>query len=165
MTRWSLSNLFWSISFDQFRSLTQEFKAAAEASFGTECGLEVKALKNTKVYTTFADNDIQGDLDYLNNLNLLASATSLDEITEDVWDKAGYVEVILHPKDKASAPNYAFAHAEFKGELRRTASFYIQPDGGDARDRMISENRRMYAGEGWGGNGIRSGAIPSSLSF
>lgn len=165
MTRWSLSNLFMSVSFEQFQSLTRQFKAAAEASFGTECRLEVKALKETKVYTTFKDDDIQDGLDYLNNLNFITSATSLDEMTKDIWDQAGYVEVILHPKNEKAAPSYAFAHVEFKGELRRTASFYIQPDGVDARDRMISQNRRMWPGEGWGGNGTRSGAIPSSLSF
>lgn len=165
MNRWSISNLITPISYNEFTTLSERFKRAAEASFGTPCKMEISALKAPKVYTTFLDDDIQDGLDHIN----AANAVPLNDnstISRAEWDRANYVELTIRPVDEKLAPSYAFAHAEFKGGKPRQATFYIQPDGEDARKTMLDQARRLQTvGDGFDGNGTRSGAIPAGLGF
>lgn len=165
MTRWSLSNRFRSVSHQQFLDYAKQFKQAAEQAFGTECTVKATVLREPKVYTTFLDDDIQDGLDYLNEKATLLKTDDLSEVTAALWDKAGYVEMVVHPKDETQAPQAAFGHAEFKGRLRRQATFYMQ--GGDhcedAAAEMIRQNRGKSVGDGYRSNGAQSGAIPASV--
>lgn len=163
MTRWSLRNIFMPISHKQFSDYTEQFKKAAEQSFDTACKLKIRVLNAPKVYTTFWDDDIQGNLDSINDANTLLETENIAEVTKELWKKAGYVEVMVRPENPDAAPDHAFGHAEFKGNLSRQATFYIQPDGEGARDDMVSQARGKLVGDGFSSNGTRSGAIPSSL--
>jgi len=88
----------------------------------------------------------------------------LSDVTPEVWTKSGYVEVNVSPVDRSKAPDYAFGHAEFKGERPRQATFYIQPNGDDVRQAMVSSAKGKAIGDGFESNGSRSGAIPSGLA-
>ena len=64
-------------------------------------------------------------------------------------DGAVYIEVIIAPVDKSAAPNYAFAHVEFKGSRPRQATFYIQPDGEDSVSCLRKKFRFQIFGDGY----------------
>ena len=165
MTRWSISNRFLPISYEEFTSLSERFKQAAEASFGTECKMQVKAMTAPKVYTTFCDDEIQSGLDEINAARTLSLPES-DRLSEKDWDRARYVELVINPVNPELAPSFAFAHAEFKGVTPRQATFYIQPDGEEVKDTMISTRKFLQStGDGFSSNGVRSGAIPAGLGF
>ncbi len=164
MTRWSLKNIFRPVTHGQFVDYTNQFKQAAENSFGTECSIQIRALTQPKAYTTFWDDDIQSGLDAINEQNTILRTENLSDVTSEVWAKAGYVEVNVRPVDCDKAPDHAFGHAEFKGEKPRQATFYIQPNGDDAREAMVSSAKGKVIGDGFESNGSRSGAIPSGLA-
>lgn len=159
MTRWSLSNRFLPISRGQFLTLTAQFQKAAEESFGGSCALNIRALYSPKRFTTFMDDDLQADLDKRNADNTILETSSLSDVGKEIWAKAGYVEVTLSPANPQAAPQYAFAHMEFKGRQPRQASYYIQPDGEDVKQTTIAQNRTKRIGDGMDSNGIRSGSI------
>ena len=161
MSRWSLKNIFKQVTHTQFIDYTNKFKQAAEYSFGTECSLRIRALTQPKACTTFKDKDILGDVDFLNKKNTISDTNNLNEVTSELWAKARYVEVIIRPKDQEKAPEYAFGHAEFKGEKPRQATFYIHPNGQAARESLVSAAKRKFIGDGFGTNGTISG-VPSS---
>ena len=163
MTRWSLSNIFMPISHGQFLDYVEQFQRAAQNSFDTKCELEIRALTAPKVYTTFMDDRIQENLDDINDQNTIIKTTKLSDITKEIWDKSGYVEVTVKPTDPDHAPSYAFGHAEFKGERPRQATFYLQPDGKDAKDFMLGNSTLKIAGDGFDSNGSRSHAVPASI--
>ena len=127
--------------------------------------MEINALTAPKAYTTFYDEDIQNDLDTMNEKMTIIKTSDLSDITSDIWDMAGYVEVYVRPVDKDKAPDYAFGHAEFKGTRPEQATFYIQPDGDDAKKALVSRTSLKRIGDGFESNGSRSGAIPMGLGL
>lgn len=164
MNRWSLKNIFRSVTHSQFADYTRQFKQAAETSFGAECSLQICALTQPKAYTTFWDDDIQSSLDEINERNTILRTENLSDLTPEVWSKSGYVEVIVSPIDRQQAPDSAFGHAEFKGGLPRQATFYIQPDGQNVREAMVSSAKGKLVGSGFDSNGSRSWAVPAGLA-
>lgn len=163
MTRWSLSNIFRAVTHTQFIDYSTHFKQAAEHAFNTECRLDIRALQGPKLYTTFMDKHIQDELDERNAENTILATEDLADITPDLWKQAGYIEVTVRPVDEKKAPDFAFGHAEFKGCHPRQATFYIQPDGEEAKQFMTSQNRGKITGNGFESNGTSSKAIPASL--
>jgi len=154
MTRFSLSNLVLPISYAQFTRLTEQFHRAAEASFGTKCEMEIRAMSAPKTYSTFLlDEFTQKCMDRDNESRTIA--TNFNRISKELWDQARYVELTISPVDKNAAPSYAFAHAEFKGVLPRQATFYIQPDGEDVPKTIGGFG--MIRGDGYRSNGINGG--------
>lgn len=165
MSRWSLSNRFKAISYDQAGSYVSQFKAAAEKSFGTECVLDITLLRANKVYTTFWDDDLQSSLDATNNANTILKTNNHAEVTPELWNQAAYVEVSVRPVDPSKAPKeYAFGHLEFKGSRPRQATFYIQPDGEEAMQEMLATKAfGVVVGDGYASNGENSGFVPMSV--
>lgn len=85
------------------------------------------------------------------------------EITKRDWDRAKYVDIKIVPQDKSKAPDYAFAGIEFKGKLRRTATYYIQgeKDAGFTREQIISRHRQsMSIGNGYADHVIKCSVPP-----
>lgn len=163
MTRWSLSNIFQAVSHQQFQDYTTQLRDAAERAFGTPCKLDISVMSNTKVYTTYCDDGLQGNLDHINDANTILRTGDVANVSAAMWHKAKYVEVSVNPVDETLAPAYAFAHVEFKGNEPRQATFYIQPDGEDTKAALLAKNPRRMVGDGFTSNGSRSGAMPSNL--
>jgi hypothetical protein len=163
MTRWSLKNIFQAVSHQQFQDYTTQLREAAEKSFGTPCKLDISIMNNTKVYTTYWDDGLQDNLDQINDANTLLRTDDVANVSTALWGKAGYVEVTVKPVDETQAPAYAFAHVEFKGNEPRQATFYIQPDGGEAKASLLAKNPRRIVGDGFTSNGSRSNALPSNF--
>lgn len=163
MARWSLSNVMRPLTHEQFQSYTKEFKAAAEEAFGTACSLKIRALRSPKVYTTFYDKDIQSELNTVNRANTILETDKLEEVSRSLWDETGYVDVTINPVESEQAPAYAFGYLEFKGNLPRQATFYIQPDGEDVKNAMLESGKGKVVGDGFNSNGTRSGAVPLSI--
>lgn len=163
MSRWSLSNILLPISASQFRKLTTEFHAAAQASLGESCNLNITLMREPKLYTTFLDDEIQAGLDYENRANTILSTSQLSDITREIWAKAGYAEVSISPSANGSTPPAGWAHIEFKGERPRQATYYFHSTGPDIKDLILSQNRGKWIGDGFNGNGERSVLIPSPL--
>lgn len=163
MTRWSLRNVLMPVSHQEFVTYIKQFKQAAEQSFDTECKLEITALAAPKAYTTFWDNALQSEINSINEENTILKTDALSDITSSLWATAKYVEVLINPVDKTKAPRAALAHAEFKGEKPRQAKFYIQPNGEDAREQMLSQQSGKIVGDGFESNGTRSACLPESL--
>ena len=166
MTRWSLGNSLMPISHEQFIDLTTQFKKTAEQSFGTECRLQIRALNDTKKFTTFWDDDLQRDLDEENRANTILETANLSDVTKSLWKKAAYLEVTVRPIYENHAPKCAFGHVEFKGARPRQATFYLQPDGEDAKKSVLAQNRDRYkwVGDGFTSNGSRNPRPAASLA-
>ena len=152
MNRFSLSNSVLSISHRQFIKLTSEFKRAATKVFGQECVMEVRVMNTMKLTSHFDDGFGQATDDY-NKANTAVFADDAAKISRDAWKRAVYVEAIISPLNQASAPS-GFAHAEFKGETRRQATFYIQGQNPsiDADKIMRNANPMMWPGDGYSCN-------------
>jgi hypothetical protein len=165
MTRWSLKNIFQTVSHEQFQNYTTQLRDAAEKAFGTKCALDIHLMANTKVYTTYCDDSLQDNLNQINDANTILRTDDLAMVTPRMWGAAGYVEVSVNPVDPEKAPSFAFAHVEFKGNEPRQACFYIQPDGQDVKDALIKQNRGRNVGDGYTSNGSRSNALPSNLHW
>lgn len=163
MTRWSLKNIFQAVSHQQFQNYTTQLRDAAEKSFGTPCQMDIRIMNDTKVYTTYCDDGLQESMDAINDAHTLLRTDDVANVSESLWNNARYVEVTVNPVNPAAAPAYAFAHAEFKGNEPRQATFYIQPDGEDAKAAMIKQNPRNIVGDGFTSNGSRSRQLPSNL--
>ena len=154
--RWSIGNWVQPLSHEQFQTLTAQFKAAVEKSFGTDCNLQINAMTEPKSSITTIDDDLQSWLDQKNEANTFFKTSSLSSITPAVWEKARYVEVIVRPADENKAPSSAFGHAEFKGNLPTQATFYLQPEHSDVQQSMIRQNRLKRSGDGYRSNGMVS---------
>lgn len=165
-SRWSLSNRFKAISYDQAGRYVAEFKSAAEESFGTECVLDITLMSANKVYTTFWDEDLQASLDATNASNTILRTNDHAQVTPELWDQAAYVEVGVRPADPSKATeSYAFGHVEFKGSRPRQATFYIQPDGEGVMQQMLAKKAfGVAAGDGYDSNGENSGFVPMSVA-
>lgn len=150
MTRFSISNLLLPISFAQFCAIVREYKQIAERAFGTPCGMEIKAMNYRKMTTSFMLDD--SDMRWIDEQNRKATffqASELSTVSAEIFDKAVYIEVIIAPVDKSAAPNYAFAHVEFKGSRPRQATFYMQPDGEDSVSVLRKKFRFQIFGDGY----------------
>jgi hypothetical protein len=162
--RWSLGNLSLPISWRQFTDLTTQFKVVAEEAFGTTCKLDVRLLSRPEVYITFYDRDIQDDLDARNDAATFLNTDNLRAVTKELWEKAGYADVVIKPIDESRAPINAFASVEFKGTQPRWAAFYIQCALIDAKRAMLKNNRFKLVRDGFSSNGINSGRFPASVA-
>lgn len=150
MTRFSISNLLLPISFAQFCAMVQEYQQFAERSFATPCSLQIKAMNRIKMTSTFMhDDDTMEWIDEQNRKAVFRETSELSVFPSEIFDRAVYIEVIIAPVDKSAAPNYAFAHVEFKGSRRRQATFYIQPDGEDAVSCLRKKFRFQIFGDGY----------------
>lgn len=159
MTRWSLSNYFRKTSHGQFTQLATEFKAACENAFSTECALDIRLLSRPKVFTTFMLDDDAMDFLAKENKNAeIIRTNALTDITKEQWEAARYAEINVSPADRSQAPENAFGHAEFKGILSKTATFYMQ--GGDKTEKaaaqMADNHKWMLVGDGFDSNGRQS---------
>ena len=124
MTRWSLNNIVLPVSHKQFFDLTTKFKKAAEDS-----------------------------LDYLDQrkkADTILETADVGAVSKALWKSAAYVEVSVDPLDKGKATASAWGQIAFKGDHPRRATFYIQPDGEDARKSVLKQNFRKLAGDGYG---------------
>lgn len=164
MERWSLSNYFRQVSHKQFVDYTTKLKLVSEAAFRSECEVDIHLKDRTKVYTTFYDPALQDIVDRENEGGTVIKTGNIDDVTKEHWNAAAYAEVTVRPVDKDQAPDYAFAHAEFKGRLPRQATFYIQ-GGENTHNAKLSflVNMSGRIGDGYESNGQRSNAVPSSL--
>lgn len=97
MTRWSLSNIFRKLNFTQFTDLSTEFKNAAEQIFGTECAVDITLMSRPKAYTTLYDDDEFERLKKINDANTLLKTDSIENVTQEQWNEAGYVEIGVRP--------------------------------------------------------------------
>jgi hypothetical protein len=150
MTRFSISNLLLPISFAQFSAMVHEYKQIAELSFGTPCSMQIKAMNRIKMTSSFMhDDDTMEWMDEHNRKAVFFEASELSAFPSEMFDKAVYVEVVIAPVDKSAAPNYAFAHVEFKGSRRRQATFYIQPDGEDSASGLRKKFPFQIFGDGY----------------
>lgn len=150
MTRFSISNLLLPISFAQFSAMVQEYKQIAERSFATPCSLQIKAMSRIKMTSTFMHDD--GTMEWMDEQNRQAvfhETSELSAFSAESFDRAVYIEVIIAPVDKEAAPNYAFAHVEFKGSRPRQATFYIQPGGEEAVSCLRKKFRFQTFGDGY----------------
>jgi len=166
MARWSLRNRFRSISHEQFCDITRNFKDAAEKSFGTECELNIELLSAPLAYTTFFDEDLMDMMAEINKANTSAKTASLDDILPKQFNKAVTACVRVNPIDKDAAPASAFGTIKFKGNLRRTATFYLQQgrDDDTAQDEVLAKYPRMLQGDGYEETGNRAPFLPASIS-
>jgi hypothetical protein len=170
MTRFGLSNRFFNVSHTQFMKLALEFRRSVEAEFGTPCDMKIDVLSRTKRYISIIDDEAQSALDESNAAARIATLDKLSDLTESLWDRAGYVELNIRPIDKTAAPDYAFANMEAKGNRPRGVSFYVQGggmDGGYAvREEMGRQNRLMSRNDGMDGNSTNTlTSHPSYLRF
>lgn len=127
-SRISISNLLRSISFAQFKAMVTEFKSQVEASFGTKCRLDIRAMSSNKMTSTFMHDD--GTMEYMAECNRRATffeGSDVQTMPPEAFNQAVYIEVGVRPEDPSAAPNYAFGHIEFKGTRRRQATYYLQP--------------------------------------
>jgi hypothetical protein len=153
MSRLSLSNLLLPVSREEFTALTTQFKQAAEHSFGGPCKLEIHAMDAVKSTSSFMHDDwIMEAMAEDNKRRTFFETDDPAKLTADVWNKAAYVEVSVKPVNEKDAPASAWGHAEFKGYLPRQATFYLQPDDGDAMKSMRSQNPYKRAGDGYRSN-------------
>ena len=159
MARWSLSNKSLPISHKQFVALTLQFKEAAEQSFGTMCVLQIRVLSAPKLFPTFCARDA----DKRNEENTLLETACLGAVSRALWTRAAHVEVAIRPVDERRAQAYAFAHVEFKGAHPKRATFHVRPDGKDAREAILAQNRNKIRGDGFASHGTRADSIPSSF--
>ncbi len=140
-SRISISNLLFAISFDQFKAMVTEFKAQVEASFGTSCCLDIRAMSSVKMTSTFLHDD--GVMEYMDECNRRATffeGSDVQTMPPEAFKQAVYIEVGVRPVDASAAPNYAFGHIEFKGTRRRQATYYMQP--GD--DKVFTALRKAH---------------------
>ncbi len=117
---WSLSNYVMPLSHRQFLSLTADFQKAGEMSFKTPARLAVTLSKAIARPTFKTDNPIS--------------------VTEEMWEKANYVDVRIDPVDASKAPRPAWGVAVFKGGRPRQVTFFFQPDDGVVKDFMLVHN-------------------------
>jgi hypothetical protein len=153
MTRFSISNLLLPISFAQFCAIVREYKQIAERAFGTPCGMEIKAMNYRKMTTSFMLDD--SDMRWIDEQNRKATffqASELSAVSAEIFNKAVYVEVVIAPVDKSAAPNYAFAHVEFKGSRPRQATFYMQPESELVAEGLRKKFRFQIFGDGYSHN-------------
>jgi hypothetical protein len=130
--------------------MVQEYQQFAERSFATPCSLQIKAMNRIKMTSTFMhDDDTMEWIDEQNRKAVFRETSELSVFSSEIFDRAVYIEVIIAPVDKSAAPNYAFAHVEFKGSRRRQATFYIQPDGEDAVSCLRKKFRFQIFGDGY----------------
>lgn len=153
MSRLSISNLLLPVSRDQFTALTAQFKQAAEHSFGGACKLEIHAMDEVKTTSTFMHEDWIMEAIAEGNKRLTFFETDDPaKLTADIWNKAAYVEVSVKPVNEKDAPTSAWGHVEFKGYRLRQATFYLQPDDGNAMKSIRSQNPLKLAGDGYTSN-------------
>jgi hypothetical protein len=149
--RISLSNWVLPISFNQFKTLVAEFQKLAAAVFGTECVIQIRALRQNKVSPTRMHED--GVMDYIAGVNARAvffESSELAAMTAQVFDAAVYVEVSVTPMNILAGPKFAFGHVEFKGNRPRQATFYLQPEGDPHDFKSLTDSHRcMRIGDGY----------------
>ncbi|CAN5220445.1 hypothetical protein BH11CYA1_BH11CYA1_34970 [soil metagenome] len=149
-TRLSISNFVFAISFDQFKAMVQQYKQAAEQSFGTPCSLEIRAMNRIKMTSSFMhDDDTMDWMDKQNSAAVFFRTGELSVFLPQTFAEAVYIEVIFAPIDAKAAPNYAFAHIEFKGSRPRQATFYMQPEGSQAVENFKAKFRFKKFGDGY----------------
>lgn len=148
MARWSISNLFRSVTHKQFIDYTTQFQQAAENAFGTSCSLEINIMKQPKVFTTLLHKDAQKQDDATNDKNTTLKTGNITDITQDIWKQANFIEVTVSPENKEDAPQSAFGTVEYYG---KRATFYIQPDEGseNAKQSMLSQTSGKIIGDGF----------------
>lgn len=158
---WSIKNLCLPVSFNQFRSYADQFRQAAEHSFGTDVQLAIRAMSAPEVYTTFYDEDLFAKHREINDANTFLKTDDLDRITPEIWKQAAYVAMRVLPVNPDEKLKTAYGLAEFKGTKPRQASFYAQPDGTSIRDAMLSGTFGKITKTGqYDSNGQRDGTIP-----
>ena len=125
--RFSLSNYFRSLSWDQFQSLASDFEEQCVISFDGACEIEIRAMSSHKIHTThWPDQGTMRYIDTVNEKSTFFKTNNTRMLTPEIFKEAVFIEVALRPKDKARALRSAFATIDFKGKLRRRATFYIQ---------------------------------------
>lgn len=148
--RLSIGNFLLPISFKQFQTMVREFQDACARGFGTECEVRLRALARLKVSSTFLhDDDTMQYMDDLNKRATFFETTNANEFTREIFRKARYIEVLVHPHDKTKAPQSAFGCIEFKGKLSHRATFYIQCAPEDALVQLKKAHPFNWKGDGY----------------
>ncbi len=142
--RWNLSNFFGKVSFAQFKDLSIEFKTAAEEAFNTECDVAINLMTRPRISPTFLDDVFFQGIDETNETNTFAKATDIASVTKKQWDNAAYVYMIVSPRDQDKAPQSSFSHLEFKGNMPKTATYYIQGPDDDVNEKTAAQIRQNH---------------------
>jgi len=127
-----------------------EFKELVETSFGTKCGLELRAMNRLKLSPTMVFDD--GTMEFVAQFNDEATFFKCENVSlfsPQIFDAAVYIEVVLRPQEKSSAPDYAFAHIEFKGRRPRQATYYLQPGDAEVLNALKAAHRSQRIGDGY----------------
>jgi hypothetical protein len=158
MDRWSLSNRFSDISYEQFMNLTDTFQRAAERAYGTPTIAEVRVMKATRMSVSIPDPMTIQYLRDETEKNTTLKTDNPNDVTKDIWDRAVYVEVNIRPVQETEKLRSAFAQVSFKGRLPQQATFYIQGDDvrGVKEETLRNRPRFSKVGDGYTGNSHRS---------
>ena len=149
MARWSISNLFRSVTHKQFIDYTTQFQQAAQNAFGTPCSLKIKVMDRPFESSKFLHDDATHRfIDKINQKHTTFETNILTAITSNIWKQAAYIRVEVRPDNEEKAPFAAYATAEYYG---KRATFYIQPDesGENAKKSMLSQTSGKIIGDGF----------------
>ena len=96
MKNWTRKNWFRDISLSQFKSLTENFQARAEAKYGQGTHLYIRLMDG---HFTVGDGTASGTRHSVarNDENTFKSTNSLSSITAEDWDKAVSADVVVKP--------------------------------------------------------------------
>ena len=115
---------------------------------------------NTSVVVS--DDEIDEELKAINDANLVLETNNVDDISEQIWDKASHVTTSITPLDETSS---SWAWVEFKGNLPEQATFYIKKEKTIGQTQSFfrqNYSKTMKMRESIS-NGTRMGMFPSNL--
>jgi len=114
MQRWSISNYFNTISHAQFVSLSTHFARVASDNFGVPCRTAIRAYSGIPgpVYNTGNRYDA---LFVEKPPVLIAEAARPEDLSEQDWKRAKYVEMTVLPENSRNELGFSFGKAQFKG--------------------------------------------------
>jgi hypothetical protein len=132
--------------------LTIQFAEAVKIDFDSRVSLQISVLSEPRRVQTVDNWFVQESMDGANKEATVLETDNLVDITENVWNRAGYVDVVMRPLVKTKESQ--FAMIEYKGLLPLTATFYHQCglERISAQDRMASLNPDMVVGDGYASN-------------
>lgn len=128
MNRWSLAQYFQSVTADDFRTAVDTVASFMAQASGSPAEVKILCYDGLKESITTYEPDTQASLNARNEARVFETLTRSADLTDDLWLKTQFIEVVFTPADAARAPAYSFAHLEAKGLLRRQMGFYVQPD-------------------------------------
>lgn len=150
--RWSLRNLFRTVSHRQLTTLVNAYADATAAAWGTPAKMKIDLYRAPKTFTTFMlDRETMEDMKRRNDRLKIKSADNIGDISAADWEQAAYAEVRLDPVDRNGSDSlkHAWAVAEFKGHFANGASFYTSADLQNVARATKRAQPFMLVGNGW----------------